>query len=345
MCSPLCFLQLGPRKYKRRRKLKPHELELMSSQNEDDDGMVSDSDSEYKKRNARKSKRSPPKPNPEETSYADVYESFTSAIENINTIMNNSKSNKVKKKVKPNESPIVPSRPKMIHTQKTRVPVDNNDGGKIRHKMKTLVTHTQPTELRSATGERMRPRTKNVSYHILQGDKLPLATFPDDTEEAVNNLIASEDLPTLEDHPQTNGIIDNPPEIASEQTVETDYPGASETVPVTPKKNTYSLRPGRTIIGPGSKVVRLLKGGMIVSKNKKIKQEKNDVDETDPENAVQMEPFEPVNVKQEFGFDPSALHELAELSVQHAQNTYRCEMCSEVFADRDQLLLHVPIHI
>lgn len=56
-----------------------------------------------------------------------------------------------------------------------------------------------------------------------------------------------------------------------------------------------------------------------------------------------------INVKQE-QLDPTALHELAEISMRHAinsatSNLYKCEMCDEVFSDRAQLLVHVPIHI
>ncbi|XP_044013927.1 uncharacterized protein LOC122856298 [Aphidius gifuensis] len=64
-------------------------------------------------------------------------------------------------------------RPKMIHTQKTRVPVDiGTDGVKKGQKTKTMVTRTprvMPNEHKSGIfpgGERNRPRTKNVSYHV-----------------------------------------------------------------------------------------------------------------------------------------------------------------------------------
>lgn len=101
--------------------------------------------------------------------------------------------------------------------------------------------------------------------------------------------------------------------------------------------NSASLKPGRHIIGPGNKVVRLVKGGMIVSK-KKVKEEIT-------EEEVVLGADGQVEVKQEVVVDPSPLHELAELSMQHAQNLFKCEMCSEVFSDRAQLLVHVPIHI
>lgn len=219
------------------------------------------------------------------------------------------------------------------------------DGSKVRHKTKTLVTRTQPTELKSATGERIRPRTKNVSYHVLGGDKLPIATFPED-DIAVSNLLASD----MNNHEHSNGIVhieqSDVMDIASEQTVVTEEPvptniikvTTSTNVPKNERKTANSLKPGRHIIGPGSKVVRLVKGGMIVSKKKKKEEE--------PENITPdvSAPVVVTQIKQEVP-DPSPLHELAELSMQHAQNIFKCEMCSEVFSDRAQLLVHVPIHI
>lgn len=146
--------QVGPRKYKRRRKLKPHELELMTRRTEEEENeeKVTDSEDEqfYQRKILKKIKKSPtlPKVQPNiEQSYADVFKSFTSAIENINSIMKQPKVRRfcsylrfclewtffflqTKRKLKP-ESPVVPSRPKMIHTQKARVPVEGSDGLKV----------------------------------------------------------------------------------------------------------------------------------------------------------------------------------------------------------------------
>lgn len=337
--------QVGPRKYKRRRKLKPHELEMISSKVEDEieeeEEHLTYTDSEEEKEVKRKMKRTKkttsPKVARETTSisdtYTDLYNSCSSAIENINSIVKSS--TKKPKKVK--HEPVVPSRPKMIHTQKTRVPVEPGEDGKIRHKTRTLVTRTQPTELKSATGERIRPRTKNVSYHVLSPDKLPAATFPEDPEEAVNNL--------LKDQEEHNGVVyteqaEAAPEVASEQVIETDEsePVPTNIIRVTNTNKAHNLRPGRHIIGPGTKMVRLVKGGMIITKKKK----------SEPENILpdHIEEAEDVmHVKQELLIEASPLHELAELSMQHAQNIFKCEMCSAVFSDRAKLLDHVPIHI
>ncbi|XP_019875091.2 zinc finger protein 271 isoform X2 [Aethina tumida] len=330
--------QVGPRKYKRRRKLKPHELEMICSRNEEEivpeeeeEEMMTESDDERdtRKRVSKKTKKASPKPSMTE---ADIFNSYPSTTDSINNIVNNKTSPfKVKKKQKLEAS--VPSRPKMIHTQKTRVAVETGEDGKVRHKTKTLVTRTEPTELKSATGERIRPRTKNVSYHVYQPEKLPLATFPeDDTEQAVSNLLKDN---LVSDH---NGMymdqVESAPEIAAEQTVE------SETIaPVEPRVR-RSSRSTRHILGPGSRV-RIVKGGMIITKNKKRQSEEQESLENIELNSDLMKD---VIIKQEV-VDQSPLHELAEISMQHAQNLFKCEMCSEVFSDRAQLLVHVPIHI
>ncbi|KAG5867641.1 hypothetical protein JTB14_006717 [Gonioctena quinquepunctata] len=369
--------QVGPRKYKRRRKLKPHELEMISSRIEDEEDNLqsedlgdnytdSEEERERRKRYAKtKQKKTPVPTSPKEPaaeSYADLYNSCSSAIESITSLVNSksasAKTAKLPKKAKLDQT--VPSRPKMIHTQKTRVPVEAGEDGRVRHKTKTLVTRTQPAEIKSATGERIRPRTKNVSYHVLQPDKIPLATFPDgdkDTEEAVENLLKQENIldQELTDNPQhSNGLIymdqfEQPPDVAAEQTVESEAEPVVETRKTrsrsTSSSNSISLKPGRHIIGPGSKV-RLVKGGMIVSKAKSRKSES----ENEIADAVLNEGIHPPvhHIKQEV-LDPSPLHELAEISMQHAnanaQNLFKCEMCSEVFSDRAQLLVHVPIHI
>ncbi|XP_028130240.1 zinc finger protein 569 isoform X1 [Diabrotica virgifera virgifera] len=363
--------QIGPRKYKRRRKLKPHELELMSSRIEDGENEQSEdlgdnfTDSEeekerkrrYTRRQQTKKPQSPESPKESVSdSFAELYNSVSSTIENINSLVNSKSSPKSKqiKKLKSDQS--ISSRPKMIHTQKTRVPVEAGEDGRIRHKTKTLVTRTQPTEIKTTTAERVRPRTKNVNYHILQ-EKLPRATFDeapkDPTQEAVDNLLKQENVfvdpepepEHLDQHSQpNNGIIymdqfEEPPEVASEQTIESESPSTVEIKMMTRSRaNSNSLKPGRHIIGPGSKV-RMVKEGMVISKNRNKKSESENEYPADSTPLLQ-------HIKQE---DPSPLHELAEISMQHAnanaQNLFKCEMCSEVFTDRAQLLVHVPIHI
>lgn len=199
--------QSGPRKYKRRRKLK-HEAPTFSARiNEYVDMIdgITDSDENMKRKGNKKTKRA----NVEE-GYQNVLKSFESSLQNINSIVSNSKTypsktkTPKKKKVKEEKKvggvsmaavfdlPAVnpPGRPKMIHTQKTRVPVEmGTDGVKKGQKTKTLVTRTpkvmpndqqQPaTRVQNIItgGERNRPRTKNVSYHVEGRQQFIPATF------------------------------------------------------------------------------------------------------------------------------------------------------------------------
>lgn len=95
---------------------------------------------------------------------------------------------------------------------------------------------------------------------------------------------------------------------------------------------------------------------MIVSKVKNNKlSEPESILPDNPQESITLDSQPAVVVKQEMisvkeeAIDPSPLHELAEITMQHAsanaQNLFKCEMCSEVFSDRAQLLVHVPIHI
>lgn len=321
--------QIGPRKYKRRRKLKPHELELISNR-VDDDIYSEEERPKPEKRKDKKLKREAPKTNLEKD-YESVFESFESAVQTINSIVNSKPPTKTEKRKKFKESTLTNLRPKMIHTQKTRIPVEAQTDGKTRHKTKTLITRTTPQEhmLRGQQGERNRPRTKNVSYHVLQPEKLPVATFEDESDQRLGIKPDPDDMPQQENLQNNFEAIETEiPDIASEETVLAQVesnPEGSNSIRLTKNDTSNSLTPGRHIIGPGNKVIRIVKGGMIVRNDKNAKSEI-------------------VTIKQEI-LEPSPLHELAELSMQHAQNQFRCEMCSATFTDRSQLLMHVPIHI
>ncbi|XP_030762401.1 zinc finger protein 91 isoform X2 [Sitophilus oryzae] len=409
--------QIGPRKYKRR-KLKPHELEMMTAQNEEsynsDQALLqnanntTDSEEERERRRTRPKRSYTRKPSSSpktsvSESMSDIYNA-ASTIEAVESItLPKSPTSKTKPKKGKNDASAVPSRPKMIHTQKTRVPVETGEDGRVRHRTRTLVTRTQPAEIKSVTGERIRPRTKNVSYHVLNPEKFPIATFPsaEQTNEAVESLLkeASEEIPT-NGNIVTEEIVEETPEVAGEQIVESEQvPIPVGLVEVRTRRN--SARSTRNVIGPGSKV-RLVKEGMIISKMKRSSESQLEPETIVPETIVpdmnptaavyikeehfntsnddtletnvteeeqpQEEPqptndqFQTeetvdqrtpngnpnvINVKQEM-MDPSALHELAELSMRHANHItdlFKCEMCDEVFTDRAQLLLHVPIHI
>ncbi|XP_014212477.1 zinc finger protein with KRAB and SCAN domains 7 [Copidosoma floridanum] len=204
--------QSGPRKYKRRRKLKQDVDTFGSRMNESYDLLdgPSDSDENSKRKVAKKTKQ---RANVAE-GYENILKSFESSMQNIDSIVNNSKTfptktktpkRRTKKDDKKNAAGAssasdTPSssqtgRPKMIHTQKTRVPVAlGMEGAKRGQKTKTMVTRTpkvmpneqhqppqivhKPNLLPPVASERNRPRTKNVSYHIDGRQSFAPAVFP-----------------------------------------------------------------------------------------------------------------------------------------------------------------------
>lgn len=217
--------QAGPRKYKRRRKLKPHETNAMMRRNEfpydvlDGSGGIgsasgvgtaagsgiggggagggSDSEENTKRKIGKKNKQH----RSSDDSYRAVdvaLKTFENSLQNFSSIVQssnsklNTKSKLSKKKLRKEEkkqeaqASNQSGRPKMIHTQKTRVPVEiGSDGAKKGQKTKTMVTRTpkvMPNEHKSGIfpgGERNRPRTKNVSYHIDSGKlQFTPAMFP-----------------------------------------------------------------------------------------------------------------------------------------------------------------------
>lgn len=87
-------------------------------------------------------------------SVSEIYNSLHTIENNDSVLLPKSPTSKVKyTKKKISEGVPIPSRPKMIHTQKTRVPVETGEDGRIRHKTRTLVTRTQPAEIKSSIGK------------------------------------------------------------------------------------------------------------------------------------------------------------------------------------------------
>lgn len=341
--------------------------------------------------------------------FSDVFKSFTSSGDGGKT-----------PKLKKRKEIVTTARPKMIHTQKTKISVETNEGGRIRHKTRTLVTRTQQQQLE--LDERMRPRTKNVSYRILNnssnnssdpnGNKLPLATFPpggedDITAQAVSSILDSnttdeggeeiiteeiiaedivqvkeeetrrysdqQNLTINEDDVNDDGgaIVDDNMMMMhsspSSSKVTTSMNNGQVGVGASPRSRRHggaaaaaTIVPKR-MIDPDTKIVKIIKGGMIISKKKqqgaagvsKIMQDNTNM----PKECYIDEP-QFIHVKEEaIEHNSSGLSELAEISMQQLQQSggstaaaaltkvFKCEMCSAVFTDRNALLEHVPIHI
>lgn len=391
--------QTGPRKYKRRRKLKPFETNVIPPRmavTYEPPEPVSDSDDNTKRKLGKKNKQQH-RSNVEE-GYQNVLKSFESSLQNISSIVSNSKANpaksklskkKLKKEEKKNETQTSagPGRPKMIHTQKTRVPVQvGGDGVKKGQKTKTMVTRTpkvMPNEHKSGIfpgGERNRPRTKNVSYHIEGKLQLAPATFPKPNDEPEKTHVKFSDNIKLEPELQKGGSAihsNNNGNIAI----------AENKVEPTPRKKPVAIKRSKK------------------QKQVSIKQEMRD-DEFSQDNAQNnnnaMETNETTHAMDnaidgnnlEVAYEASIVTEEEEsilpdlgtrnihtevitkenfqLSVKMLESSphrmlavhhvitpvdevpetiipdaveYTCEMCAAVFSSRAELLVHVPIHI
>ncbi|XP_043520842.1 zinc finger protein 845 isoform X2 [Frieseomelitta varia] len=387
--------QTGPRKYKRRRKLKTHETNTMLRMTEQYDMTEggSDSDDNTKRKLGRKNKQH--RSNVEE-GYQNVLKSFENSLQNINSIVSNSKLNPGKSKLSKKklrkeekkgeaEASCQPGRPKMIHTQKTRVPVEiGSDGVKKGQKTKTMVTRTpkmMPQEHKLGIfpgGERNRPRTKNVSYHI-EGKLQPTpATFPKPKEE-----------PLLSPAPIHHQTLTN---IKIE-------PNMQKTSNNNHKNNNGNIL---TINNEKMESAPRKKSGVLrkIKKQKDgIKQEPMDIDHEQIQNNNNTENMDSERLMDhsvdgsnlEVAFEASVTTEEENIlpdvgEVNNTENVgtgnvklsvkvestpqrmlavhsviapvddipetiipdaveYTCEMCSAVFSSRAELLVHVPIHI
>lgn len=358
--------QTGPRKYKRRRKLKTEEPMLGESFDFMD--ALSDSDDITKKKIQKKvSIKQQYKSNVEE-GYQSVLKSFESSLQNINSIVSNSKSNPMKKatkkKIKKEEKKIFETpttsntgRPKMIHTQKTRVPVLGTEGLKRGQKTRTLVTKTPKAVL----NERNRPRTKNVSCHIEGRQQFAPATFPSNhgtldfnaREMAMVNVKVEPGL-------QAVGKRKSPIKRARKKSLSPSkqrLPAKEPLLDLPMTNNGVDIQPTR------------LFESVMDGSNLEVAFESNNVTTNDMNQESILPDFEKamnhvgghmhrggldgkINVKIEPNQeDIMGVHDLMG-TVEDVPETiipdaveYTCEMCLAVFGSRAELLVHVPIHI
>ena len=262
----------GPRKYKRRRKIKAHDSIPTSRVSESYDMMdASDSDDNTKRKLGKKTKTR----SDVQEGYQNVLKSFESSLQNINSIVSNSKVNPAKakipkKKVKREEKKVEPpvtaplGRSKMIHTQKTRVPVEiGTEGVKKGQKTKTMITRT-PKVMTSEHklgifpgGERNRPRTKNVSYHVENKTQVVPATFPKskdsektfslDSQEHDKQNEESELETSIEETPNTDRInVKLEPGLIKSQNHTNNNGSISEDQIPTPKRKQVARRGRRS---------------------------------------------------------------------------------------------------
>ncbi|KAI4495844.1 hypothetical protein M0802_008250 [Mischocyttarus mexicanus] len=392
--------QTGPRKYKRRRKLKPHETATMLRINENYDTLEagSDSDDNTKRKLGRKNKQH--RSNVEE-GYQNVLKSFESSLQNINSIVSNSKLNpaksklskkKLRKEEKKNEgqTSCQSGRPKMIHTQKTRVPVEmGSDGVKKGQKTKTMVTRTpkvMPSEHKLgifAGGERNRPRTKNVSYHVEGKLQLTSATFPKPKEENVklSTQVQPPILTNIKMEPGVQKSVDNnhsnnnsnnvkinndkldrttrkksnvlkkmkkqkQMNIKQEPNENVSNEGETKNNNNTENTNSIRLMEDQTVDGGSLEVA--FEASVVTAEEEAILPDIDTVTNNDNIGNGNVQLSVKVESTPQRILDVHSViapvDEVAETIIPDTLE-YTCEMCSMVFSSRAELLVHVPIHI
>lgn len=283
--------KLGPRKYKRRRKLNPHELTLLSnpvSTTHGDASADGDPDSDdgsgYKRKISRKKFRQKGKSNTDEN-FESVVKSFESVIENLNSIVSHSKSDSGKEKVG-----------KEKHKPKRRSAVDGKHSGmKSRTSLPDLSSGGFVKSTRPAGESRIRPRTKNVTVSTLAALKAV-------TSKARSFSKVGRDMSRI--GPRTKNVNYHNVKMAKLPTA--TFPARKSKLIETVTDSIHDMRQ--------ENVESVSKGGDI---NTTIKVEgDNDVAST------------------------TLLEDGKEVKVE-----FTCEMCSETFTKRSELLIHVPIHI
>lgn len=255
------------------------------------------------------------------------------------------------------------SRPKMIHTQKMRVPVE--DG---KRKTKTLITRTAQKDARqsassSSKSTRNSQRLSTVHHHIeqtiikdedfmsrseteilLELSRKNLKYSPDvvnDLEEILRSPIKSRELNeeyiTSDPFPfelMSSSTSTRPQRASARRSVVGQLRAAHQQSQKTKSNKTASESPKKSKYNRSSSAV-------VAAAHSSSHQElnhSNDQEEEHVEHEVIIDSIvaTPLRIKHE---------QEEEYSITGDDMMFTCEMCSAVFRDRAQLLIHVPIHI
>lgn len=389
---------MGPRKYKRRRKLKPEELErlrkeeqnnykptkretskvqimpeMQNSQTDDSDEMLSDYD-EYEKVHTPEKRTRVGRPTKQrmnvkrerkttfnnEGGVNSVFNCLDTARNEMmtkttssppsRTVASPSKGGKKQRNVKGTPAAASSSdlaRPKMIHTKKTRIAID--DG---KRKTRTLVTRTETNDKKPISSPRSKRQlarnaaqtrygsestSRNMrrdqqeydtsiaeSNLLLELSKKRVNYNPDvvsDLEEILRSPIKTKDDRNLPQHMQENSAS----EMIDVNYLTSDLSSSQES---TSRSTRASKRiSNRQVTKPASSPINIPK----ISQSRSMRKPK-----ALPDNSYAVDPLS-INIKVE--------KEVEYVMTNEETEVFTCEMCSAVFNDRAQLLVHVPIHI
>ncbi|XP_044754231.1 zinc finger protein 729-like isoform X2 [Coccinella septempunctata] len=376
--------RIGPRKYTRRRKLKPYEedalcFDVQEEESEEEvqlpqSGIPPKYEIDMDVRWTKKMKNESPQQafmQYEEYSDKETVSPPTSVQESPCTFSEtNPTYSETHYMMEPREesknyTSANKSRAKMIHTEKKRKniepPVIKQKQRKTHYYMKSSYIES------SARGDgSIKSRTKNVSHLITVPDKPPIAKFDEDVNAADNLLKLCEPF-EKENNELFNSYKMETPEVAVEQTIEYNNTDVF-------KEEIVTRRSSRKTKGLSSRNRFIDGDNEEESTSRKKKRGKHARDRSLDESITKQE-FEQceeqvvyetpeyyaisegntnVEETQETILEPvtnnmeqniDPLLEFAEISMQHAKSLFQCEMCSAVFLERSQLLAHVRIHI
>lgn len=233
-----------------------------------------------------------------------------------------------KRAKKPTKYDLQPSRPKMIHTQKTRVPVE--DG---KRKTKTLITRTTAAK---EAGHSKSTRNRTIEHKTIVKEEEGLTETEILLELSRKNLKYSPDVVNdLEEilRSPIKGKDNNDEYITSD--VLTSYsarPQRSSTRRSVVPAALYvtgahkSQKPNTKSSGENARKYKIKESPTSSSTVTAI----DDHDMSYEESNIKQE------MDEEFIMNSDGTSESAK---------FTCSMCSAVFRDRSQLLVHVPIHI
>lgn len=348
----------GQRKYKRRRRLNTHELSLLSENLDQDDSFPNefndsyasnnhndrmddfdDSDIDYGKKKTKRKYKSRASRQHVSDNFESVVKSFESVMENFNSIVDSSKMDARKAKLKRKnhrmkkhehleyeEKPFIS--PQSSPPPQTKVSPLASGGfiksnrpvgeARIRPRTKNVTLSTlaalkavnviSPRDPSADFIIRGGPRTKNVNYHNVKLIKLEPATF----EDYKQPVLQPPSPPILSPPPDTSPKIVSPelkiPFIGKVEVEDSEVEVSTEDLPLNNVEQSNQL---------------------LISEDNQIHCDNNDAN-LKPNEVITIEN----NSKTQTSSDTSVV-----------KTEYKCEICSETFTKRSDLLIHVPIHI
>ncbi|XP_039292977.1 zinc finger protein 470 [Nilaparvata lugens] len=323
---------VGPRKYKRRRKLAPHDTTNLMLNDNDQDYFSDTSESHHEKKKyapRRKSKyESSPPQTPRHSDDFDVMKACESALENINSMVNDVEQKKRMEKVA-KKNKLKAANLKQARNEKRAKAAKLMNSTSYASKYVVSRPHEDKSSPNGGSGS---PRMKSVYLPSSSTDMIEV-----ETEMAVDTIVNGGDSRI---RPRTKNVTFRNTEtgVRVEPAV---FPAAKSTTPTKPRKPRAkkSSSPTKEHV-PASNIEESQVQENILNLSC-LEQENIPLNVNCQEERVEctVVPNLGLNVKLEPVADCMVKTEII------TADLLACEMCSEVFSDRTDLLNHIRIHI